>query len=86
MTGVLAIPAPADRLEVLSNVVSVLLVPHSKWYVVASPFGFTSPLRTAPTVVTDVAGFVTTVGASVFVVVEAVRPLDVPAALVATTR
>ncbi|MCP2501016.1 MAG: hypothetical protein NCA08_05565 [Deltaproteobacteria bacterium] len=67
---------------------SVGLVPHSNQAVVATPFGFTPPLSTAPLAVTDVAGFVVTVGATAADVVLklAIDPFDVPAELEAATR
>lgn len=56
-----------------------MVVPHSKVYVVARPFGLTVPFKVALTVVTAVAGSVTTVGAPVgadpLVVKVSLRPL-----------
>ncbi len=62
MTAWLVVPDPRDWLEVEVNVPSAGSVPHSNQPFVANPFGFTLPLSTPPTVVTDVAGFVATVG------------------------
>jgi hypothetical protein len=64
------------------------LVPHSNQAVVAKPFGFTPPFKTPPAVVTDVAAFVVTAGATAAVVVLklAIDPFDVPAELEAAER
>jgi hypothetical protein len=62
--------------------------PHSNQAVVADPFGFTPPFSAAPLAVTDVAGFVLTVGTATDAVVVklTIDPFDVPAELEAATR
>jgi hypothetical protein len=62
-----------------------VLVPYSKYHVVARPFGSTVPLSVADVVVTFVAEPVTAIGAADVVKIPS-EPRAVPEAFVATTR
>ena len=57
-----ALPAPASTSGVVRPY--AVEVPYSKRYVVAVPFGFTTPVTTAEPVVTDSDGPVEAVGAA----------------------
>ena len=62
-----------------------MLVPYSKYQLVARPFGFTVPFRVAEVGATLLAALVVTVGGELVVKVWS-EPLLVPASLVATSR
>ena len=62
-----------------------MLVPYSKYHVVARPFGSTVPLRVAEVVVTADALPVTATGAEDVVKIPS-APRVVPSAFVATSR
>ena len=62
-----------------------MLVPYSKYHVVARPFGSTLPLSVAPLGLTPVAVPVTAIGADRVVKIPS-APRLVPAPFVATTR
>ncbi len=62
-----------------------MLVPYSKYQVVARPFGSTVPVSVAEVGVTPVAAPVTAAGAAEVVKIPS-APRLVPAAFVATTR
>ena len=62
-----------------------MLVPYSKYQLVARPFGSTLPFSVAEVGVTLVAAAVTATGAAEVVKIPSL-PRAVPAALLATTR
>jgi hypothetical protein len=62
VTETALVPEPIDCEVVVSNVDNVLLVPHSKYAVVACPFGFTDPFNVAEVRVIADAAVVVTVG------------------------
>jgi hypothetical protein len=84
--GTTAEPDPIGFEEVVENAARVELSPHSNQASVASPFGFTVPLRVAAIVVMAEADPVVTVGAMVEVLKLAMAPLVTPVEFEATNR
>ena len=88
LTWWLVLSDPTDWFGVTFGTANVLSVPHSKYAVVASPFGITLAWRVAPATERLSAAFVCTVGGFMgdAVVRLAIAPLVVPAELEAASR